>query len=164
MRGRIFCTRGRGPLQSKKCARRKILRFVLQPLTAALRKGLKPTLPKWQRRNTADVGGKRSAEMQITSTMSAALEAIQVSGVIIRHPGGHWWAGEKEFCTSTVVALIFRGLLKYTKWHEGRRGTFPVEAALLQPPTAKGSPCPGSDDMYADNARNASGTYDFLHS
>ena len=75
--------------------------------------------------------------MQITSTMRAALEAIQASGVIIRHPGGHWWAGEKEFCTSTVVALIFRGLLKYTKWHEGRRGSFPVEAALLQPPTRK---------------------------
>ena len=30
-------------------------------------------------------------------------------------------------------------------------------------PNKQSTPCPGSDDMYADNTRNASGTYDFLH-
>jgi hypothetical protein len=68
--------------------------------------------------------------------MSAALSQIKHhGGKVVRYPGGRWIAGNKIFGSSTINALVIRKLLEYTVWKEGRRGTFPVEAALLQPPT-----------------------------
>ena len=76
--------------------------------------------------------------MQITSTMSAALKAIKANGgKILRYPGGYWYADGRYFGSSTIHALVIRKVIEYSVWKDGRRGTFPVEAALLQPPTNK---------------------------
>ena len=55
---------------------------------------------------------------------------------LVRLPGG-WWLGEgvsrfqgPMFGTSTVEALVKRGLAEYTTWKDGRNGAFPIECML----------------------------------
>lgn len=59
-------------------------------------------------------------------------------GKVYRHPGGFWghqqWSAHDRlwFGTSSVDALVSRGVATYTEWKEGRRGNgrFPIEATL----------------------------------
>lgn len=69
--------------------------------------------------------------------MSACLEFIhsKCAGEIHRHPGGFWrakdtWNGD-SFGTSTIEALVARGLLQYSQWQEGRNGRFPIAAKIV---------------------------------
>lgn len=62
-------------------------------------------------------------------------------GRIVRYPGGFWakadWkhGNEPYFGTTTVEALVARGVIGYTVWREGKRTgmKFPVEAKLCAP-------------------------------
>lgn len=51
-----------------------------------------------------------------------------------RHPGGFWtneiWSGRITYGTSSVQALVDRGLAAYTRSRTGANGTFPIEATL----------------------------------
>ena len=55
---------------------------------------------------------------------------------LIRYPGGFWaddgWKHDDVwFNTSTIEALVKRGLIEYTTWKEGKRGgSFPIECKL----------------------------------
>jgi hypothetical protein len=58
-------------------------------------------------------------------------------GKIHRHPGGFWakpaygYLG-KSYGTSSVEALVKRGVAQYTQWKDSSRGggRFPIEATL----------------------------------
>lgn len=58
------------------------------------------------------------------------------AGKMTRHPGGCWWGPVRDhtihFDTSTVQALVDRGVARYSKWQEGAGCTFPVEAELIE--------------------------------
>lgn len=53
-------------------------------------------------------------------------------------PGGYWAGRDygpgnrSSFGTTTVEALIARGVIEYTDWREGRNGKFPVAAVLVE--------------------------------
>lgn len=67
----------------------------------------------------------------LTRTMRACLAYVtQHDGKILRSPGGFWGdRGATWFWTTTVEALVTRGLLHYSGWHEGAT-RFPIEAML----------------------------------
>lgn len=75
----------------------------------------------------------------LSPTMQRAVEyAKESGGKIVRYPGGFWakqnWRGEqyeKWYGTTTIQALVSRGVFEYTQWHEGR-SRFPVEVTLKQ--------------------------------
>ena len=63
---------------------------------------------------------------------------------IHRHPGGYWRNKDPlepcppikgtyigSFGTSTVQAIVDRGVAEYTEWQEGRSGRFPIQARLV---------------------------------
>ena len=56
---------------------------------------------------------------------------------VTRYPGGYWRVGMgfqfTDFGTTTIQALVKRGVAKYTAWQEGRNGKFPIEATLVDP-------------------------------
>lgn len=67
------------------------------------------------------------------------------AGMVIRHPGGFWgrsglsgYVG-KTYGTSSVHALVTRGVAEYSEWQDGRRGRFPVAAKLKQQPVDRQS-------------------------
>lgn len=79
--------------------------------------------------------------MNLSSTMQAAIEyARQNDNKIVRIPGGFWarpeWAGphEQSFGTTTIQALVDRGIVTYTRWQQRRNGSseFPVEVTLKE--------------------------------
>lgn len=59
-----------------------------------------------------------------------------------RHPGGYWSGpGDPKsfmslFGTSSVAALVKRGVAEYSLWKPGRAGPFPVRATLKAAPEA----------------------------
>lgn len=56
-------------------------------------------------------------------------------GFVTRHPGGFWCCGSYSIAgsygTSTVEALVLRGVAEYSEWQEGRNGLFPIRATLV---------------------------------
>jgi hypothetical protein len=58
-------------------------------------------------------------------------------GTIHRHLNGYWRGTSeptdagRSFGAATVHALFSRGVMRYTKHHQGRSGEFPVEARLV---------------------------------
>lgn len=80
------------------------------------------------------LGGDGLVKLSDTMTKAVSL-AARNGNKLTRHPGGIWsydafrQHGE-SYGTSTVNALVLRGVMKYSKWKKGRNGKFPVEATL----------------------------------
>lgn len=77
------------------------------------------------------------AEKLSVTMLDAVSYAKKFDNKIVRYPGGFWarenWAGERRehyFGTTTIQALVDRGLAEYTKWQDGR-SRFPVEMTLI---------------------------------
>lgn len=75
------------------------------------------------------------ARPALSETMQRAIGfAAAHGGTLHRQPGGFWSprAGTDlgYYGTSTIEALVKRGLAEYTVWREGRNGRFPVEMRL----------------------------------
>lgn len=78
------------------------------------------------------------SKQQLSPTMRAAvIYAKKFQNKIVRYQGGYWaranWEGahkEHWFSTSTIQALVSRGLADYTQWQDGRAGHFPIEVTL----------------------------------
>lgn len=79
----------------------------------------------------------------LSPTMQKALQHARWSGgKLVRHPGGFWIPPDLGisnnkakkhglwFGTSTVQALVQRGLMHYSRWKEGRKGKFPIEVEV----------------------------------
>jgi hypothetical protein len=86
------------------------------------------------------LGGSLSDKLEISSKMQEAMMyALANGGILRRYRGGFWamenWREGKHpwFGTSTVKALVSRGLMSYTDWHAGRKGPFPVAAVVAEP-------------------------------
>lgn len=73
-------------------------------------------------------------KLQVSRSMQQCIDSMKTHGNSIeRFPGGFWRCephGGYSFGTSTVEALITRGIAEYTKWQEGRNGSFPIKATL----------------------------------
>lgn len=74
---------------------------------------------------------------ELSATMRAALDYASKNGGLIRSPGGYWVAAKPcawpfTFNTSTVNALVSRGLAEYTEWKDGRNGSFPIRMAVKE--------------------------------
>lgn len=87
--------------------------------------------------------------MKLTPTMQAALDFARAhDGKLTRHPGGFWCgpsgvggyideSGEyrahgRWFGTSTVHALVSRGVMQYTAWQpSSKHRPFPIEASVV---------------------------------
>jgi len=71
--------------------------------------------------------------MKITPPMRECIAKMrQYNRMIDRYPGGFWQCGATggvSFGTSTVEALVTRGLAVYTEWKQGR-SRFPIRAVL----------------------------------
>jgi hypothetical protein len=75
--------------------------------------------------------------MELSEKMQEAmLYAMVNGGKLCRYRGGFWamenWREGQHpwFGTSTVKALVSRGLMSYTEWQEGRNGRFPIAAVI----------------------------------
>jgi hypothetical protein len=74
----------------------------------------------------------------LSPTMERALSYALTHGDLYRFPGGFWarqdWRqGERPwFGTSTVDALVTRGRMEYSEWHEGGRSRFPICARVCE--------------------------------
>lgn len=76
----------------------------------------------------------------LSPTMREALDyASKHGGQLERFPGGYWcepgrmqWNvnSHVSFSTSTVNALVSRGLAEYTEWKDGRNGRFPIRMTV----------------------------------
>ena len=74
---------------------------------------------------------------ELSPKMQAARDHLKKHGdKLVRYPGGYWaaedwhmWKGPC-FGTSTVEALVRRGVAKYTDWKIGKKSSFPIEATL----------------------------------
>lgn len=82
------------------------------------------------------VGG----DLEISKKMQQAmLYALANGGKLCRYRGGFWakenWRKGQYpwFGTSTIKALVKRGLMSYTEWREGRKGPFPIVAVVSEP-------------------------------
>jgi len=66
----------------------------------------------------------------------AVARAKTAGGLLTRYPGGFWCAGNysqwDSFGTSTVEALVKRGVMKYCAWQDGKHGRFPIAAELTE--------------------------------
>jgi hypothetical protein len=78
------------------------------------------------------------SKKELSETMKGLVEFMKRNeNKIHRHPGGFWskkewasWRGELSYGTSSVDALVKRGVAQYSNWQEGRSGRFPIEATL----------------------------------
>lgn len=75
---------------------------------------------------------------ELSPTMRSAINyARNFNNKIVRYPGGYWarenWSGSSEhyFGTTTIQALVSRGLAEYTQWQEGK-SRFPIEITLTE--------------------------------
>lgn len=76
----------------------------------------------------------------LSPTMREALDyASKHGGQLERFPGGYWCEPGRtqwdvnphvSFSTSTVNALVSRGLAEYTEWKDGRNGRFPIRMTV----------------------------------
>lgn len=88
------------------------------------------------------------AGLQLTPEMERARASARAhGGKLARYPGGFWVAGEfnpaqdprpaVHFGTSTVEALVNRGLMAYTDFkYRGDGSSFPIMAELTEPAEA----------------------------
>lgn len=81
---------------------------------------------------------------ELSPKMLAAVEFAQRhGGSLARFPGGFWRQADADpwdvrgssFGSSTVHALVTRGVADYTEWKDGRNGRFPVRMTLRPSPT-----------------------------
>lgn len=85
------------------------------------------------------------SEGELSKTMKAAMAAARDNGGIIRRfPGGFWGHNGMDrqrpwFGTTTIQALVSRGFLEYSEWHEGT-SRFPIAAALPKEPVEERQP------------------------
>jgi hypothetical protein len=79
--------------------------------------------------------------------------ARQHGGVLVRYPGGFWAKGGWRGCgcgvwfgTTTVNALLERGVAEVVEWKEGRSCRFPIKVKVreLTPQTTMPQNTPGS--------------------
>ena len=82
--------------------------------------------------------------MELSQKMQQALSyAIKNGGSLRRYQGGYWamehwrWHEWPWFGTSTVEALVSRGVMSYSEWMEGRNGRFPVAAIIVETPNPR---------------------------
>ena len=82
-----------------------------------------------------------TGNLKVSKKMQQAmLYALANGGKLRRYRGGFWamenWrhAQFPWFGTSTVEALVSRGLMSYSEWRDGRKGRFPVAAVVSKPP------------------------------
>jgi hypothetical protein len=73
----------------------------------------------------------------LSATMRAAVSvAKENGGKLTRYPGGFWCRpglathGHPWFGTTTIQALVSRGVCVYSQWFNGTRARFPVEVTL----------------------------------
>lgn len=77
--------------------------------------------------------------MELSPTMHDAVEyAKQHGNKLIRYPGGFWCAEGIQrpwYGTTTINALVDRGVAEYTKWQGRENGWsgFPIEMTLKAP-------------------------------
>lgn len=77
------------------------------------------------------MGDKLSPTMQDAITIATAN-----GGKLTRYPGGFWCRSGLNthehpwFGTTTIQALVSRGVFAYSQWFEGGRSRFPVEVTL----------------------------------
>lgn len=81
------------------------------------------------------IDGTATMPRELSDTMRRAINwAAAGDGKLHRHPGGVWGAsGDKRdghFPTSTILALIARGLATVTAERKGPHGRFPTEVTL----------------------------------
>jgi len=80
------------------------------------------------------------SDKKLSPTMLQAIEHMKANnGKLFRYPGGYWapanWLWfEPSFGTSTIEALVQRGIAHYTEWkkHSKSDGQFPIQVELLQ--------------------------------
>ena len=74
---------------------------------------------------------------KLSPTMQAAVDYTKEHGGIYRYPGGFWarkhWQGRNEFYfgTTTIQALVSRGIFEYSEWKENKTGRFPIAVSLV---------------------------------
>jgi len=77
--------------------------------------------------------------MKLSPTMEDLVRYMREhGGKIVRHPGGFWahegwiFRAELSYGTTSVEALVKRGVATYTKWQDRKSGNgrFPIEATL----------------------------------
>lgn len=85
-------------------------------------------------------GSPVGGNLEISKKMQQAmLYALANNGKLCRYRGGFWamenWRKGQPpwFGTSTVKALVSRGLMSYSEWREGRKGRFPIAAVVSEP-------------------------------
>lgn len=73
-------------------------------------------------------------KLKVSRSMQQCIDSMRTHGnTIERFPGGFWRCeagGGYSFGTSTVEALVSRGIAEYTQWQPGRNGSFPIRATL----------------------------------
>ena len=77
----------------------------------------------------------------LSETMQGALAHAKANGgSLVRYPDGFWcrdglmdhavpWWG-----TSTVQALVKRGVMQYSEWRESANTRFPIRASIIEEP------------------------------
>lgn len=78
---------------------------------------------------------------KLSPTMVDAYDYAVDHGRIVRYPGGFWaregWPGrrtEKWFGTTTIQALVSRGVFSYSEWKASGKGRFPVAVEVTPQP------------------------------
>ncbi len=104
-----------------------------------LREGGKPNALEGRVLNLRRCGPARMDCAGLSKTMRALLAWIaDHGGEIYRFPGGYWTASpfrsERNWGTTSIEALVSRGLLEYTEWRESRACRFPVKARIVGEP------------------------------
>lgn len=82
-----------------------------------------------------------TGNLELSKTMQQAMLYAMVNGGKLRRYRGGFWAMENWrhgqfpwFGTSTVEALVSRGLMSYSEWRDGRKGRFPVAVVVSKLP------------------------------
>lgn len=79
------------------------------------------------------------AAIKLSPTMRDAMKYAndECGGKLKRFPGGFWCSTGEGYHypwwgTSTIEALVKRGVATYTEWYEGQRARFPIEVTMLK--------------------------------
>lgn len=80
-------------------------------------------------------------KLKLSPEMQAAVEYAKAhDGKIVRYPGGFWAKGgvwnrsERWFGTTTIEALVARGVAEYTDWQYRKDGSrFPTQITVNAP-------------------------------
>jgi hypothetical protein len=84
--------------------------------------------------------GKELMNLEVSKSMQKCISLMRDHGGSIRRYQGGFWRpdpqGGYSFGTSTVEALVKRGLAEYSEWKDGGSGRFPIEATLKPSPAS----------------------------